>query len=218
MFVYPKQAEFNRVVPKSKIYTHGRVSKRIKDLFVAQVGEILWKYKLSSETINLPARSGIHEIQVMEITLKSPELDAAVLQTIDRAIPFPLIFELTHDAQVRFAMSYKRPSEADPSKWVLEAMFQTNPQPVGAERRPLPVALDLAGLYEQIVRCHMPLPSRQGESIAEHVFRYNELETKKKVRQQLESRLAQEKQFNRKVELNVAVRTLSQEIDSLTRH
>jgi hypothetical protein len=218
MFAYPKQAEINRVVPKTKIYAHAKVSKRIKELFVTQVGEILWKYKLSPETINLPARNGINEIQVFEIVLKTPELDVDVLQAIDKAIPFPLVFQLTHEGQVRFAAAYKRPSDADASKWVIEASFQTELQPAAAERSPLPVALDLAGLYEHIVRCHIPLPPRPGEGLAAHVARFNELEAKKKTRQQLETRLGQEKQFNRKVELNAALRSLSQELQTLTKH
>lgn len=216
MFAYPKQAEFNRLVPKTKIYAHARASKRVKELFAKQVDEILWKYKLSPETINLPARSGINEIQVFDVTLKTPELDPDVLQTIDKAIPFPLVFQLTYDGQVSFAVSYKRPSEADASKWVIEATFQTAPRPVSAERSPLPVALDLAGLYEHIVRCHIPMPQRPGEGLAEHVARFNELEAKKKVQQHLKTRLAQEKQFNRKVELNAALRTLSQELETLS--
>src|SRR5262245_48080457 len=113
MFAYPKQAEVNRVVPKNKIYAHAQPAKRIKDLFVAQVGEIVWKYKLSPETINLPARNCINEIQVFAVILKTPELDEAVLQSMDKAIPFPLLFQVTHDECVRFAASYKRPSEAD---------------------------------------------------------------------------------------------------------
>ncbi len=218
MFAYPKQAEINRVVPKTKIYAHAKVSKRIKELFVTQVEEILWKYKLSPETINLPARNGINEIQVFEIVLKTPELDVDVLQAIEKAIPFPLVFQLTHEAQVRFAAVYKRPSDADASKWVIEASFQTELQPADAERLPLPVALDLAGLYAHIVRCHIPLPSRSGEGLAAHVARFNELEAKKKARQQLETRLGQEKQFNRKVELNAALRSLSQELETLSKH
>lgn len=218
MFAYPKQAEINRVVPKTKIYAHARVSKRVKELFVSQVGEILWKYKLSPETINLPARNGINEIQVFEVVLKTPELDSDVLQAIDQAIPFPLVFQLTYDGDVRFAASYKRPSDADASKWVIEAIFQNGPQPADAERPPLPVALDLAGLYDHIVRCHMPLPPRSGEGIAEHVARFNAIQVKKKARQQLETRIGQEKQFNRRVELNASLRSLSQELETLTRH
>lgn len=217
MFAYPKPAEFNRVVPKTKIYAHAKPSKRVKELFVAQVGEILWKYKLSPETINLPPRNGINEIQVFEIALRTPQLDPAVLQAIDKAVPFPLVFQLTHAGQVRFAASYKRPSEVDASKWVIEASFQTEPQPADAERPPLPIALDLAGLYEQIVRRHIPLSPRTGEGIADQVARFNILAAKKKARQQLEARFAQEKQFNRKVDLNALLRTLNEEVELLTR-
>lgn len=217
MFAYPKQAEFNRPVPKTKIYAHAKPSKRVKELFVAQVGEILWKYKLSPETIKLPARKGINEIQVFEIALRTPQLDPAVLQAIDKAIPFPLVLQLTFEGQVRFAASWKRPSEADASKWVIEASFQTEPQPVNAKRPPLPVALDLAGLYEQIVRRHIPLPPRSGEAIADQVARFNLLAAKQKAQQQLEARLAQEKQFNRKVDLNAAVRALNEELEVLMR-
>lgn len=212
MFAYPKQAEFNRPVPKTKIYAHTRPSKRLKELFVAQVGEILWKYKLSPETINLPPRNGINEIQVFELALRTPQLDPAVLQAIDRAIPFPLVFQLTYEGQVRFAASYKRPSEADASKWVIEASFLTEPQPLDAERSPLPVALDLAGLYEQIVRRHIPLTPRAGETLGEQVARYNALLAKQRAQRQLEARLALEKQFNRKVELNAQLRTLNTEL------
>lgn len=215
MFAYPKQAEFNRVVPKNKIYAHAKPSKRVKELFVAQVGEIVWKYKLSPETINLPARNGINEIQVFEIALKTPELDEAVLQSMDKAIPFPLLFQFTHGEHIRFAASYKRPSDADSSKWVIEASFQTEPQPLDAERPPLPVALDLAGLYEQIVRRHIQLPPRVGEGIREHVARFIAIEAKEKELCQLEARMNEEKQFNRKIELNGAFRSLSQELESL---
>jgi hypothetical protein len=215
MFAYPKQAEFNRIVPKNKIYAHAKPSKRVRELFVSQVGEILWKYKLSPETINLPARHGITEIQVFEIALKTPELDEAVLQTMDRAIPFPLLFQFTHGDHIRFAASYKRPSDADSSKWVIEASFQTEPQPMNAERPPLPVALDLAKLYEQIVRRHIPLPPRVGESLAEQVARFQAIESKNRERQQLEARLEREKQFNRKVELNAALRSVSHELENL---
>lgn len=215
MFAYPRQAEFNRVVPKSKIYAHAKPAKRVRERFVSEVGEILWKYKLSPETINLPARNGITEIEVFEIVLKKPELDESVLHALDRAIPFPLLFQLVHGDCIRFATSYKRPSEADSSKWVIEASFQTKPQPLDTERPPLPVALDLASLYEQIIRSHIPLPSRTNESLSDHVARFQAIEAKWRERQQLEARLEREKQFNRKVELNAALRSVSRELETL---
>lgn len=215
MFAYPKQAEFNRVLPKSKIYAHAKPGKAVKDLFVSQVGEIVWKYKLSPETINLPARHGITEIQVFEIALKAEELDEDVLRTVDKAIPFPILFQLTHVDRIRFATSYKRPSDADSTKWVIEASFSTDWQPAGQERPALPVALDLASLYEHLIRRHLPLPQRSGESIRDHVARYTAIQAKEKECQRLETRLNREKQFNRKVEINAALRVLRQEVSEL---
>jgi hypothetical protein len=217
MFVYPKQAEFNRVVPKTKIYAHARVSKRVKELFVSQVGEIIWKYKLSPETTNLPARNGIREIQVFDIHLKSREIDDAVLVAIDKAIPFPLVLQLIHGEAMHTEVSFKRPSEADSSKWVIEARFKSGLRPLNAYLGELPVALDLAGLYEQIIRRHIPLPPREGESLAAHVARFAALESKENERRQLEVRLAKEKQFNRKVVMNAELRSLSQELEKITR-
>ena len=171
MFAYPKQAEVNRVVAKSKIYTHSRASKRVKALFTEQVGEIVWKYKLSAETINLPARDGITEIQIFEIAVKAGELDEAVLQAIDKAVTSPICFRLVFAEHLQFAAAFKRAPGTSTAKWVVEARFRTGPQPVNGERPALPVALDLASLYEQILRRHLPLPARAAEGICDHVAR-----------------------------------------------
>jgi hypothetical protein len=216
LFQYPQQTVFNRVLPKSKIYAHAKPGRAVKELFVAQVSEIVWKYKLSPETIHLPARHGIAEIQVFEIALKTADCDPAILRTIDKAIPFPILFQLTHGGSIRFAASAKRPSDANASQWVIDALFFTDWfHPSSFDFHPLPVALDLASLHEQLVRRHMPLTQRPGEALREHVARFLALEIKQRERQQLENRLNREKQFNRKVELNRQFRDLNAEITSL---
>ena len=215
MFTYPSQALFDRVIPKSKTYAHAKPGKAVKALFVSSIGEIVWKYKLSPETINLPARHGVSEIQVFDLSLKTPDLHPSVLRTIDRAIPFPILFQLTHGDRIRFAASWKRPSEADAAKWVIEASYLTLWQAASDARPPLPVALDLASLYEQLIRRHLPLPPRPGEGLKEQVARILAIETKEKACQQLEGRQDREKQFNRKVELNGTLRSLRAELSTL---
>lgn len=215
MFSYPKKAEFNRVVPKAKIYAHARVSKRLKELFASQVGEIIWRYKLSPETTNLPARDGIREIQIFDLHLKSSEIDEAVLAAIDRAIPFPLVLRLIHGEILCSSVSFKRPSEADSTKWVIGGRFQTGPFSLHATLPDLPVALDLAGLYEHIVRPHIPLAAQNGEGLAAHVARFAAVSTKKKTLKTLEAKLAKEKQFNRKVEINQHLRSLAADLTAL---
>ena len=46
MYAYPEKAAFNKVLPKNLIYKQARPTRAVKDLFVSQVKEIVWKYKL----------------------------------------------------------------------------------------------------------------------------------------------------------------------------
>lgn len=215
LFLYPKQAEFNGVLPKNKIYSYAKPSRSIRDRFVDEVDQIVWKYKLAPETINLPARPGVPEIQVFTVSLRTGELSESILRTIDKAIPFPILFELSHGHKIRSVIAYKRPSDADSAKWVVDAYFETPWLPAGTAREVLPVALDLAGLYEQLLRRHMTVPARPGESLKTHVERINTIRNKQSECCKLETRVQQEQQFNRKVELNHQLRSLKNEINSL---
>ena len=216
MFDYPKQAEFGRAVDKTKIYQYAKPSKRVRDLFVSQVSKIIWKYKLSPETVNLPARDGVDEIQVFEITLKSPDLDQDVLRTIDKAIPSRIFYRLCFENKTKAIAAYKRLNLADPASRVVENYFGTEWQSSGAARAPLPLALDLASLYEQMLRQHIRLPVRPGETLRCLVERDLLIQNKAKLKRDLETRLAKEKQFNRKVEINSQIHQLNAELEKLS--
>ena len=109
LFKYPDQCKFNRIVAKEKIYQYAKPTPAIKARFKEQVERIKWQYKLSPETINLPAKHGIKEIQVFHLSLKNKELHESVLRTIDKGINFPIIFQLTYKNQIKTIMAYKRP-------------------------------------------------------------------------------------------------------------
>jgi hypothetical protein len=215
MFAYPKQSAFGKVLPKSKIYQHARVTRRVQQCFVDQVSRIVWQYKLAPETTNLPARAGVPEIQIFTIALKTEEMDEKVLRCIDKAISFPILYEVTFEDRVKEMAAYKRPSEADSAKWVVGDYFGTDWQPADSECAPLPITLDLAGLYEHLLRRLMPLPARNGESLKAHAERLATIRSKERERDKLESRVNREKQFNRKVELNAELRTIKNELESL---
>ena len=156
LIAYPKQAAFGRVLPKNKIYEHSGANTRLKELFVEQVEQIVWQYKLAPETINLPARPGVPEIQVFSIQLKSTELHEDVLRCIDGAVQFPILFELNQgqgdQAKTQVVAAYKRPSEADASRWVLSSYFATEWIPAATARAAMPVALDMAHLYSVLLQ------------------------------------------------------------------
>ena len=214
-YTFPSNAAFGRVIPKSKIYEHASPSTRIKELFVREVEKITWSYKLSPETINLPAKEGVQEIQVFTITLKTGKLSHDVLQTIDKAIPSPILFVVNFDEQVRYVAAYKRPSEADKKKWVVSGYFETGWENKDVERIELPVVLNLGALYRTILKDIIPLSVRKNESLDGLVARLDILRIKEREMFKVQARLKKEKQFNRKVEINRALNELKSEIRNL---
>ncbi len=216
LFSYPAKAAFNRILPKNKIYEHAKPSNRVRDLFVSQIQQITWQYKLSPETINLPSRPGVPEIQIFSITVKINDPSEDVLRCIDEAIPFPIFYQIIFGNKIKVITAYKRPSDADSTKWVIDAYFETSWQSIDSERSGLPVALDLAGLYTQMLRQCIPIPARNGEALKDHVARIVQIQSKEKECKKIKARLQKEKQFNRKVELNAQIRALKNELDSLS--
>lgn len=219
-FDYPKAAAFGRVVPKSRIYEHACVGTALRDLFVTQVDQIVWKYKLAPETTNLAATKTVSEIQVFGISLRTETLDKEVLRAIDRAIPFPLIFELTWSGKRKAVAAFKRPSDADATKWVVSAYFATDWTPDDAPRRSLPVALNLGGLYDALLTAMMPSVAVEGEQAVEdiqtRVARMEAIRAKTREVDRIKARLAREKQFNKRVAINVELRAARQELERLS--
>ncbi len=214
---YPPQAAFGRTLPKSKLYAHSHAGTRLKNLFVQQVEQIVWQFKLAPETINLPARQAVPELQVFGIQLKTPELSFDVLRAIDQAVQFPIIFELAHAGRTQVVACHKRPSEADASRWVLSDYFASGWLADHAERGAMPVALHLGGLYEQLLRALLPLPARPHESLADHVARLDALAAKQREADKTAAKLEKERQFNRKVAINADLRRLQTELEALRR-
>jgi hypothetical protein len=215
LFNFPPQAKVGRVLPKSKIYQHGRVSAALRERFVRQVDLITWQYKLAPETINLPARGGVAEIEIFDIALKTDTADEDVLRAIDRAIPLPIVFQLHHGQRTRMVAAHKRPSAAEAGKWVIDAYFAGAWQPTAAARRALPIALDLHSLYEQLLRSLLPQAARPGESLPEQVERLTRFRSMQNEYRKLEARLHKEIQFNRKVALNAELRKIGANMENL---
>ena len=217
LFQYPPQAAYGRVLPKAKVYEHSGANTRVRGLFVAQVEQIVWQYKLAPETINLPASPEVSEIQVFTLHLKTPELDARVLHCLDGAVPFPLIFELAHGQRRQVVAGYKRPGGPNGYPTLASNHFSSGWLPATTPRTPLPVALDLAGLYQQLLRPLIPLPARAGEALVAHVARAVLAQAKQREVDLAAARLAREPQFNRKVEANAVLRQLRSELAELSR-
>lgn len=191
---------------------NARPSNAVKKRFVTEVGEIVWQYKLSKDTINLPPGDGITEIQVFKITLKIPEFSRAVLKVIDKAVPYPIFYRLMYKDRINRAVAYKRVSGNSADNCVVEDYFEAGRTDAVASEIPLPVALDLKSLYEQMMVLYIVLTVRGNESLGELVERTQKIRRKQHELQALETKVAREKQFKKKVDINAQIRDIDGEL------
>ncbi|TWG63141.1 DUF4391 domain-containing protein [Aminobacter sp. J44] len=232
LYDWPRAAAFGRVIPKTKIYEHAGTNTGLKELFVREVDQIVWSHKLAPETVNLTATKQVAEIQVFRITARTATLDRDVLRAIDKAIPFPLIFELAHGGRVRLAAAYKRPSEADSARWVVGDHFHGDWLPEDSPRTPLPVALNMGALYERLLAGQTarlipgmgeapqtpfaPAEAERPVSLEERIAQAEAIQHQVREVERIKARLAREKQFNKRVAINAELRAAKEKLERLT--
>ena len=174
---FPQAAKFGRVIPKEKLYSQAGANAELKQLFVEQVAQIKWAYKLAESTINLAKTEQIHELEVIHIKLKAQSLDEKILKAIDKAIPHPTLFMLTRDAKYddrgegateintptqeiayQAAHKLKSTTQSNKEKWQQSAYLKSQwLAPSSQHAAPLPAATSLENLYSQLLEELIPV-------------------------------------------------------------
>ena len=229
MFLYPEQAQAQTASsPRTRSTATRQAQPGHAPAFCHGVDQIVWRYELAHGNPRSCQPNRASRRFRSSRSLSRPEnFREDVLRTIDRAIPSLIFFELTFQGQVRFAAAYKRPpvsaaGESIADQPVVEAYFETPWQSSTAPRLPLPVAVDLGGLYEQMLRQHM-LASPLGCAPAPVSPLHRPSSAAVQIRalrrecQRSETMLRKEIQFNRKVEINRELRRSQEELLTLER-
>lgn len=198
LYRWPQSAAFGRAVPKTKFYEHGNVRTALREKFVDDIQRITWAYKLAEPTIRLKGTGNVPEIQVFNIETKGRDVSDDLLAAIDKAVHFPILFEVTKGEAVRMAAAHKTLGRTTPK---VGTYYSTGWLPTDAARAPLPPAIDLPALYEAILGRLLPVAARRGESASAVTARMDRAKKLKREIAALERKLRTEPQLNRKVEL-----------------
>ena len=174
---FPEAAKFGRVIPKEKLYSQAGANAELRRLFVEQVAQIKWAYKLAENTINLAKTEQVHELEVIHIKLKAQTLDEKILTAIDKAIPHPTLFMLTRDSKqgdrvkgeseeepaeqeiaYQAAHKLKTITQSNKEKWQQSAYLKSQWLTQSClDAAPLPAATSLESLYAQLLEALMPV-------------------------------------------------------------
>jgi hypothetical protein len=206
---FPEAAKFGRVIPKEKLYSQAGANAELKQLFVEQVAQIKWAYKLAESTINLAKTEQVHELEVIHIKLKAQTLDEKILTAIDKAVPHPTLFMLTRDSkqcdkvkceseeepvekEIAYQAAHKlrTTTQSNKEKWQQSAYLKSRWLTKSSQHAaPLPAATSLENLYSQLLEALIPLGFQCAKNLQESksVYKHSKPQQKKR---SLENKLA----------------------------
>lgn len=238
---FPATTALKRRLPKEALYQRLNPTAALKQAFIGEVQEIHWSNKLAPDTLNLAGCADYPELQVFDIELKAgvSEVSEPVLHAIDGLIVFPIFYRLTRmlggNTQVQYLLAYKSPAVEGSDKVKLGRYFASPwlSSPSEAMLSPLPMALDIGQLYRQLLQPLVkavvstgstvtmvaspaaPWQLRADETLGSWMNRLDETAKLEKRIAGLQGKLAREKQFNRKIELNRELSKLKQALLAL---
>ena len=191
---FPQKTLFNKPIPKAKFYEKLPVTQAVKNCFVNEISAIVWRNKLSPETLNVQPGSRVQELEVIEITLKGEALNDSVLKVIDKGIPYQLLFLLKRGEEYQLCMGYK---ETETS--AVKEYFKTDWMPF--EALPLQITgLTLDEVCDNFIRqIHGSLQTNVNADLKTELVESKELEKLQKRIAQLEKKLLTEKQFKKQM-------------------
>ncbi|GIT84839.1 hypothetical protein DSM16313_26210 [Acinetobacter seohaensis] len=183
LYKFPPQAKVDRLIPKNKFYEQGKANTKIEQLFVDQVENIRWAYKLASSTIHLQDQEDLKEIQIFRVKSRVKDLDVSILSFIDKLILTPIIFEVVYQDKVKVVATYKRLNQADKTKAVI-GQYYASDWLEDNDRIELPLYLKLVDLYEHFIAQILPITSNENSGNDDESV---SIEIKLRKAQQLES-------------------------------
>ena len=213
MLGFPQTTEFNKRIPKQKFYENLDVSPALKRVFVEQIKLIHWRNKLAESTLNIAPGQAVTEIEVIEIKLTQPQLDDAVLRQIDKEIPYHILFVLSYGNKVQAWTGYKEAAESGKKAFKVNKYYHTEWMLEDE------LILDIEGLnmdavWDNFIIQIGGVELEQGNDLAEQIAVDERKEKLIKEIEKLEKQARNEKQPNKKFDLEQKVKALKEKLNS----
>jgi hypothetical protein len=190
-FKLPAAAFVNKFIPKNKFYEKAALSAKLQKEFIDKIQKITWKYKLAESTVGITKTDKVIEIQIFEIELKSQVIPKNVLNVIDKAIPYQILYRFTYKGNAAYGITLKGSQSENYyfSDWNEEKYFDFT-------------GIDLEKVHQKLIKTFIPTEVQTKSSFNEMIETDNTIKALENEIDALGSRISKEKQFNRKVELN----------------
>ncbi len=205
VFNLPENAYVNKFVAKNRFYERSALSSKVRKDFVDKIQKIVWKYKLSEDTIGISKTDNVIEIQIFDIILKEKVIPENVLKIIDKAIPYQILYRFISDKDVAYGITLKENTRVENyyfSNWNEELSFDFT-------------GINLEKVYQKLVKAFIKNKNMDPASFDEIIKQDTKIKTLEKEILQFKKRISSEKQFNRKVDLNKILLSKKSELEKI---
>lgn len=222
MINLPSSTFVGKVVPKEKFYSKCAVNTATKNLFVKYVEQIVWQNKLTAQTMAAEKGLLVNEIDVFEVKMKSFDCPHKLFEFIDQNLYHHNVFVLTYDDKAKLFVNFKEKEKDESFLESFETPWKPADEPI----------FNLSGsnmdeIYESIVRSadssnavaslsSLSLPKGDAKqskpSLKDYIVQSKQNAKIQAQIEKLEKKLANEKQFNRQVEIRAEIKRLEKEL------
>lgn len=212
LFSLPHTTKVNRVIPKNAFDSY--TTAKQKKLFTDLIARITWTHKISTDTVNLEGKD-IKEIQVFRIELKAKEDIQPILDIIDKAIPYHIIFIVEHEHLIYLSTSTKHPHPVNEDNAVIDWTFKTDWFVPAENNYAFHLKKSIDAVYLDFciqLSGKSSMVANPMQDLIAYKKKVNEL---KKEIARLKSGIANSKQFKDKVELNLKLKAVENELNEL---
>lgn len=213
-FNLPSNTVVQRVVPKNSFDSF--TNSKQKEMFTKDIAKIVWSNNLSAGTINLQGKE-IQEIQIFTIELKEQKGIKTVLDIIDKAIPYHIIFVVEFGDRIFFSTSSKHPSPLNDEKSVIDWTYTTPWFKKADNKYVINLKKSIDNVFYEFCQQLSLKKNKSIKNIADLSAYNSKLFTLTKGIERLKKSIASCQQFNKKVEMNLLLKELENKLNSLER-
>ena len=210
---WPKSTEIGKFLAKERFYSHDAVSGTLKQALVEDVEKITISHRLARDTLNVDAGTEFPEILVLNIKLRQSKVNEKLLDALDKSIRSGyVLFILEYNDKKCASISHKIVNAKEcctiDKRWTTDWTDK-----VDVELRGTTLDAIYAGLIEQVSQGRV---TSGASGLADAVNRDIERAKLEKQIAELNQKLRNTDQLNKKFEIKDKIRTLEQKVKELS--
>lgn len=212
MFNLPTATFVNKLIPKNSFdnYTNSKQKKQIS----TSINKITWTNKISTETTNLKSNE-INEIEFFTIELRDKEDIKPLLDIVDRAIPYHIIFTVVFGNECYISTSAKHNHPVNDDNAVIDYSFFSEWFNLDNSAFKLELKNSVDWVYKNFCEQFVEESEIKIKDIKSLVGLQQSKDKIEKQILKVEGQIKNCRQFNKKVEFNLLLKKLKSELKFL---